>query len=69
MDKDTIFLMLDNIKKSGLLGPKTSNNYAKAIMGFALDKKADKKVLNTGSFIVTEKGNNLLENKTSWDSL
>ena len=68
MDKDAIFLMLDNIKKSGLLGPQTSNYTLGTRVDFALQKKLIKR-LETGSFIVTEKGNNLLENKTTWDSL
>jgi hypothetical protein len=68
MDKDTIFLMLDNIKKSGRLGPKTGSYTVGERVGFALDKELIKR-LDTGSFIVTEKGNNLLENKISWDSL
>jgi hypothetical protein len=68
MDRDTIFLMLENIKKSGLLGPKASNDTIGARVDFALQKKLIKR-LDTGSFIVTEKGNNLLENKSSWDSL
>jgi predicted transcriptional regulator len=68
MDKDTIFLMLDNIKKSGLIGPKKGNYAIGARVDFALQKELIKR-LETGGFAITEKGNNLLENKTSWDSL
>ena len=68
MDKDTIFLMLDNIKKSGRIGPRTGNYTLGERVDFALNKELIKR-LDTGSFIVTEKGNQLLENKTGWDSL
>ncbi len=68
MDKDTIVLMLDNIKESGLIGPKRGNHPIGERVDFALQKELIKR-LNTGSFAITEKGIDLLENKTSWDSL
>ena len=68
MDKYTIFFMLDNIKRSGRLGPGTGNYMVGERVDFALGKQLIKR-MDTGSFIITEKGNNLLENKMGWDSL
>ncbi|MFI5160777.1 MAG: hypothetical protein ACHQHN_05840 [Sphingobacteriales bacterium] len=68
MDKDTVFSMLYNIKRSGLIGPKADNYTIGQRVDFALQKELIKRLSN-GSFTITEKGNSLLEDKTSWDSL
>jgi hypothetical protein len=68
MDKDTILLMLDNIKKSGLIGPKTGNYPIGQRVDFALQKELIDR-LEDGSFTLTEKGIHLLEDVTTWDRL
>lgn len=67
MDKESI-QMLQNIRNDKYIGPITGSHRIGDRVIYALDKGLITRS-DTGSFIITAKGAELLEEKLNWESL
>ena len=68
MDRECIIQMLQHISTNKFLGPKIGDYPVGDRVIYALEKGLIARS-NTGNFMITEKGSELLEDKLSWEAL
>lgn len=68
MDKESIIQMLQYIRNDKYLGPKTGDYAVGDRVIYALDKGLIMRS-DTGNFVITNKGSELLDQKLNWESL
>jgi len=68
MDKEVIVLMLESVKNTHLIGAKYGDYEIGERVNFAINNNLVTRT-ETGTFLITEKGNDLLEGKLKWTEL
>jgi len=68
MKKEIITLLLDSVKKTNSVGPKIGNHNIGERVIYAMDKELIDRT-NDGNFVVTKKGEDLLNGKLEWDDI
>jgi len=68
MDRQTLLVMLQSIRKNNMLGPKTGDFEIGIRIQFAIDKGLIKRSKD-GNFLITEKGTDLLDGKLNWEDV
>lgn len=68
MNEDTIVIMLKSIRETSLVGAKYGNHEIGDRVDFAFSKDLIRR-LETGSFALTQKGDDLLDGKIKWKDI